>query len=124
VSEQRRQTRVEDPEINVEGDWAAVYNISIGGMCLVSTESVKVGWYRNFTLTDRRSGMSCEISGQVRWVTSVGQGLTRAGIQWVNLDPEKYNWLAFQMRAQLPRPSSDTVLPFEPARPPDALLTS
>ena len=124
VSEQRRETRVEDPEINVEGDWAAVYNISMGGMCVGSTESVKVGWYRDFTLTDRRSGMSCEITGQVRWVSPVGHGLTRAGIQWVNLDPEKYNWLAFQLRSQSLGAGSGTLLPQDPARPPVALLAS
>jgi hypothetical protein len=96
MAEQRRETRVEDPPINIQGDWTTVYNLSLGGICIVSVEPLKVGWYRTFTLVDR-SGSACILSGQVRWTVLIGQGLTRAGLQWIDLDSDSRHWLAKQM---------------------------
>ena len=96
MAEQRREERVEDPPINIQDDWTTVYNLSLGGICIVSAEPLKVGWYRTFTLIDR-FGSACILSGQVRWTSMVGQGLTRAGLQWIDLDAEARAWLARQM---------------------------
>ena len=97
--EQRQETRIEDPPIDVDGVWTAVYNISPGGMCIVSLDPMQVGWQRKFKLIDRRSGRTCTLVGQVMWTVPVSHELTRVGVQWVELDAARRDWLMAQAQA-------------------------
>ena len=97
MSEQRQQTRLEDPPIEVDGVWTAVYNISPGGMCIVSLDPLQVGWRRKFRLMNRKSGRGCTLTGEIMWTVPVSHELTRVGVQWIEVTPEVRHWLAEQM---------------------------
>jgi hypothetical protein len=97
MSEQRQQYRLDDPPIEVDGVWSAVYNISSGGMCVVSLDPLQVGWKRKFRLMNRKTGRGCTLVGQVMWTVPVSHELTRVGIQWVEVEPYVRHWLAEQL---------------------------
>jgi hypothetical protein len=98
MAELRQETRLEDPPIDIDGIWTAVYNISPGGMCIVSLDPMQVGGQRRFKLIDRRSGRTCTLVGQVMWKEPVGNELTRVGVQWVELTAESRHWLTTQTK--------------------------
>jgi hypothetical protein len=98
MEEHRQEIRREDPPIDVDGVWTAVYNISPGGMCIVSLDPLQVGWERRFKLIDRRSGRTFSLVGEVMWTVPVSHELTRVGVQWVEVTPETRRWLTEQMK--------------------------
>ena len=98
MPEQRRQKRLDDPLIDVDGVWTAVYNISLGGMCIGTLEPLKIGWRRKFRLIDRETRRSWTLLGTVVWINPVDNELTRVGVQWHDLDPETQAWLEGQMQ--------------------------
>jgi hypothetical protein len=112
MNEQRQEVRLEDPPVNVDGAWTAVYNLSLGGMCIVSLGPLAIGTRRSFKLVDRRTGTSCNLFGQVAWTSPVSSELTRVGIQWIDLDAETRRWLAGQMNAPAPAESGGAPWPF------------
>jgi hypothetical protein len=97
--EQRRGTRLKDPPVDVTGGLNTVNDLSLGGMCILCVESPIVGQKRRFDLVDRRTGKSCTLWGEVRWVEPVAKDLSRVGIQWIDLDAKGSDWLSLQMAA-------------------------
>ena len=97
--ELRRGTRLEDPPVDVQGSLNTVSNLSRGGMCIVCDDCPEVGQKRRYDLVDRRTGKSCTLWGEVRWVEPLGKGRCRVGVQWFDIDLRASDWLAVQMEA-------------------------
>jgi hypothetical protein len=96
MSEQRQEFRLEDPPIELDGVWTAVYNISLGGMCIVSLDPLQVGLRRKFRLINRMSGKGCTLSGEVMWTVPVSPELNRVGVRWIEVSAEVRQWLETQ----------------------------
>jgi len=89
-SERREHPRLPSPPLDVGGLWARIYDISLGGICLILNAPLKVGDQYGLVLTD---GMfqAQDIHSEVVW--SHGSS---AGLRWVDLSPEQENWLREQ----------------------------
>ena len=107
MSEQRQEARIEDPTVNIDGSWSTVYNLSLGGMCIVSLGALQIGSQRSYTLVDRGSGSTCTLVGEVKWTSSISQESTRAGIQWIDLSDRMRHWLKARIIASAQGPTGE-----------------
>lgn len=77
-------------------------DLSRGGICMVSTESVVRGaWIRillSLELNRNAFSEDLEVGGKVIWCTDLGDDSYQLGISFDNLDDEKTNYLDIFLR--------------------------
>src|SRR3954453_22669077 len=89
----RRPPRIPSPPVAAEGEWAAVRDIGLGGICLAHPAPLARGTRCSLALEDVFSGEAAELSGEVIWSRD---GL--AGLGWVDLEPDRLDWLKERCR--------------------------
>lgn len=77
----------------VSGLRAVVHDVSRGGICLHTSDSLTPGEKLELLLTDTDVFHSAEIRAEVRW-SARGQ----VGLQWVDLDRRQREWLESRIR--------------------------
>ena len=95
MSEQPRlHPRLDDPPLDVVGGWTTVYNISLGGMCVVTSERFVADQRVRFTLRDRETEQVMDFRADVVWASELVSGIKRAGVRWVDLLRHEELWLS------------------------------
>jgi hypothetical protein len=87
TDERRASPRADDPPLEIEGAWTTIYNVSLTGMCVVTTRTFQVGERSAFRLKEREGEGRWDVTGEVMWVQNLVSGLSRIGIRWV--DPHR-----------------------------------
>ena len=84
----RQHPRVFNPPLHVSGIWGTVYDVSEGGICLVTTTPLQAGDQYELILTDCLVHFTKEIRAEVVWYRR-----GRAGLRWIDLAPDQLLWL-------------------------------
>lgn len=92
-SPRREHPRVESPAVAVEGDWAKVRDISVGGLSLDQATPLEAGDRYTLILNDVMLDETIELTGEVVWSRD-----GKTGLRWIGLTPEQETWL--EKRAQ------------------------
>lgn len=94
----RATRRVDDPDLEVGDRWTTIYNISLGGMCIVSLRRLAVGQVTTFELHDRGSRQWFMLKGEVVSEQPVTGDLRKLEIRWIALEGEARDWLSAYLR--------------------------
>lgn len=97
-AQRREHPRYASPPVALGEDWAAVQNISVGGICLEAHSSgdrapLKPGDRCSLTLADVQLGDRQELRAEVVW-----RRQDQIGLRWVGLDDEQKVWLGKHSR--------------------------
>ncbi len=95
-ADNRREVRLPAPPLFVSGIWATVYDVSLGGACLLLDEELTAGTRYDLILTDGVYRYTVDIQAEVVWCSG-----GRAGLRWVNVTARQQAWLRDRSQAWL-----------------------
>ena len=101
AEERREHPRVPNPGLEVNGIWADVHDVSLGGICLQVDAPLEPYRQCDMVLTDPGARSSRDFRAEVVWSRK-----GRAGFRWVELSEEQKQWLGERLEGwQATRPT-------------------